>query len=88
MSIEQNKAATRRFVEAVIARDLSTVQELVTDDFILHLPGAPDMHGREGARQWAQMMMSVFPGQQVTIVASQPSCTGCADSGRCRERPR
>lgn len=72
MSIEQNKATTRRFVEAVIARDLSTVQELVTDDFILHLPGAPDMNGREGARQWAQMMMSVFPGQQVTIVASQP----------------
>jgi steroid delta-isomerase-like uncharacterized protein len=68
MSIEENKTLTRRFVEAVTARNLAAVKELVADDFVLHLPGSPDIRGREGAAQWAQGMMDVFPDQQVTIV--------------------
>jgi steroid delta-isomerase-like uncharacterized protein len=68
MSTEQNKAMVRRFVDAVVARNLSLVGDSVAENFVLHLPGSPDLHGREGAKQWAQMLVSAFPDQQVTIV--------------------
>jgi len=56
MSIEQNKAVVRRFLESGLNVD-SLVDEVCSPDYVNHLvPG-----GREGAKQFFPMMRSAFP---------------------------
>ncbi len=58
MSIEQNKAVVRRFIEMSLNNmDAALVDELVAPDYVNHLmPG-----GREGFKQFLPMLRSAFP---------------------------
>ncbi len=68
MSIEQNKATCRRFVDEVINRgNLAVVDELVAPEFVdrTPLPGlTPD---REGYRQSFAAFRAAFPDFHATI---------------------
>ena len=56
MSVEQNKAVVRRYLESGLNAD-ALVDEVCTPDYVNHLvPG-----GREGAKQFFPMLRSAFP---------------------------
>ncbi len=65
MSIEQNKAVVRRFIEMELDNlDVSLTDELLAPDYVNHLlPGG----GREGFKQFATMMRSAVPGLKIYI---------------------
>ena len=48
MSVDENKAVVRQLVERTAAGDSSSIDELTTDDFVLHVLWG---EGREGDRQ-------------------------------------
>ena len=64
MSIEQNKAVVRRFIEEVLDnQDLAVVDELLAPDYVNHLaPG-----GREGFKQFNTMLRSALPDLKIHI---------------------
>lgn len=64
MSIDQNKAIVRRFIEEVLDKqDLALVDELLAPDYINHLaPG-----GREGFKQFNTMMRSALPDLKIHV---------------------
>lgn len=45
MTTEQNKALMRRFLEASVASDQATYEELLAPDFVAHFPGGPQNRG-------------------------------------------
>jgi len=62
MSIEQNKAVVRRFIESAL-NDLDTalVDELFAPDYVNHMmPG-----GREGFKKFLPMLGSAFPDLKI-----------------------
>ena len=60
MSIEQNKAVVRRYLESGFNAD-AIVDEVCSPDYVNHLvPG-----GREGAKKFYPMMRSTFPDLKV-----------------------
>ena len=69
MSVEQDKALVRRFVEEIFNRgNMSVVDELFAPDFVEHeeLPaGIPN--DREGVIQLTTMLRSAFPDFKATI---------------------
>jgi predicted ester cyclase len=66
MSIEENKALVRRFVEEVQCRhNLAAIDELVSPDFVDH--DAPEGSGRAGSREFFSMMFVAFPDMRFTI---------------------
>jgi predicted SnoaL-like aldol condensation-catalyzing enzyme len=62
MSIEQNKAVVRRFMEEVLDKqDYALVDELLAPDYVNHLaPG-----GREGFKQFNTMLRSALPDLKI-----------------------
>jgi predicted SnoaL-like aldol condensation-catalyzing enzyme len=64
MSIEQNKAVVRRFIEEVLNnQDLALADELLAPDYVNHLaPG-----GREGFKQFNTMLRSALPDLKVHV---------------------
>jgi steroid delta-isomerase-like uncharacterized protein len=68
MSTEENKAVVRRYVQAFNSSNLDAIVDGVAPDFVLHIPGSPDIHGPEGVKQWAQSNQIAFPDTKVTIV--------------------
>ena len=67
MSLQENKAVVRRFVEEVQCRhNLAALDELFSPDFVDH-SGPPDLQGLEGARQFFSMMFASFPDMHFTI---------------------
>ncbi len=64
---EENKAIARRFYEAISAGRLEIVDELVAANMVEHeeFPGLA--HGREGVRQFMQMMRTAFPDFKMTL---------------------
>jgi steroid delta-isomerase-like uncharacterized protein len=69
MSIEQNKAVVRQFVEEVINQgNISLIDELLTSDFVEHEELPPGMPaGREATKAMFTMMRSAFPDTKATI---------------------
>src|SRR5260221_2779978 len=69
MSIEENKAAERRFYEEVWHKHhLGYVDELVAPEVVEHNPAVPGQGpGLEGFRQMIAMALSAFPDVQITI---------------------
>jgi steroid delta-isomerase-like uncharacterized protein len=69
MSVEQNKALFRRFVEEVFNKgNISTIDELLAPNFVereVLPPGTPS--GREGIKQMTRMFRGAFPDFNVTI---------------------
>jgi steroid delta-isomerase-like uncharacterized protein len=69
MSVEQNKAQFRRFVEEVFNKgNVSTIDELLAPNFVereVLPPGTPG--GREGVKQLTMMFRTAFPDFNVSI---------------------
>ena len=68
MSLEENKALTRRFYDEVINKgNLDLIDELVSADFVEHeeFPGLPTT-GPEAPKAALGMFMAAFPDLQIT----------------------
>ena len=69
MSVEQNKALFRRFVEEVFNKgNVSTIDEFLAPNFVereVLPPGTPS--GREGVKQLTMMFRTAFPDFNVRI---------------------
>ncbi len=63
MSLEENKAIVRRFIEAYNKHDLSSIDEFVAPDFVDH----SHKTGREGIKQLFGMAFKAFPDWHETI---------------------
>ena len=67
MSTEDNKAIARRYVEEVFnQKNLATVDELNTPDFVLH-NASTTIQGREPYKQYLSMLFTAFPDMHITI---------------------
>lgn len=67
MSIEENKAIIRRWVEGYNNHDPSIVDELISDDYVLHAPGGQDIKGPESFKQMFIANLPIFPDIHYTI---------------------
>ena len=67
MSIEENKALIRRWVEKLNNKDLTVVDELISDDYVLHVPGGSEIKGPQGLKQMFAVNMVAFPDSYYTI---------------------
>ena len=69
MSVEENKALVRRFVDEIVnAGNLDLLDELVSADFVEHeaFPGFPTT-GPEAPRAAMEMFRTAFPDFQFTV---------------------
>jgi len=67
MSLEENKALIRRFVEEVQCQhNLAALDELFSPDFVDH-SGMTDPPTLEGSRQFFSMMFAAFPDMRFVI---------------------
>ncbi|MQS36471.1 ester cyclase [Streptomyces katsurahamanus] len=65
---ETNMALLRTAYQNLRNRDLDACVELLTENFIANLPGAPGpLHGREIWKQGTQTMLEGFPDLQITV---------------------
>ena len=69
MSVEQNKALFRRFVEEVFNKgNVNTIDELLASDFAEREELPPGMpRDREGVKQLTRMFRTAFPDFNVSI---------------------
>ena len=67
MSTEDNKALARRYIEEVFnQKNLATVDELNTPDFVLH-NASTTIQGLEAYKQFVSMYLTAFPDLHTTI---------------------
>ncbi len=67
MSMEENKAIVRQYVEEVInKRNLAALDEFNPPTYVLHSPGSLPMN-REAAKQFITVFQTAFPDLQQTI---------------------
>ena len=65
---DQNIAVMRKGLAAAQRGDLDASAELLTEDFIAHLPVLPEpLHGREVWRQGVQAMRAGFPDLRIDV---------------------
>ncbi|MFI1867972.1 ester cyclase [Streptomyces jumonjinensis] len=65
---EKNMALLRTAYQNLRNRDLDACVELLTENFIADLPGAPGpLHGREIWKLGTQAMLEGFPDLQITV---------------------
>jgi len=68
MSVEENKEVVRRFVEEVLQKhNLSVIDDIISEDYLLHDPDGRQIKGPEGFRQLAQNNLVGFPDVWYTI---------------------
>jgi steroid delta-isomerase-like uncharacterized protein len=68
MSVEENKAIARRYIEEVWNQgNLAVLDELLTPDFVIHYPLAPVPPGPEGAKTHTAPLLKGFPDARHTI---------------------
>jgi steroid delta-isomerase-like uncharacterized protein len=67
MSTESNKAAVRRFREALNAGDLDEALAVFVPNAVVHLSGAPDPLTMEGFKQFGSVFLSALSGGRSTI---------------------
>ena len=63
MSLEENKAIVRRFIEAYNKHDLSSIDDFVAPDYVDHT----NQVGLEGLKQLFNMAFKGFPDFHETI---------------------
>jgi predicted ester cyclase len=67
MSIEENKAVDRRYVEEVLQKGrLDAIDELCAENYVGHVSGFPDMD-RAGEKQMMTMLRAAFPDLTVKV---------------------
>ncbi len=69
MSVEENKAVTRREIEEIFNQggNLNAAEEIYAPNYVGHEPTFGDVHGVEGAKQFAASYRQAFPDLQTTI---------------------
>jgi steroid delta-isomerase-like uncharacterized protein len=69
MSIEDNKAIVRRLNDEVWSKGrLDVVDELIADDFVTTVVGAPELiRGPQGFREFVVMYRNAFPDLRITV---------------------
>ena len=68
MSPEELKARARRLVEEVFNQgDLAVAEELISSDYLHHVPGEPPAPGLTGFKDWVTLMHSTFPDFHVIV---------------------
>jgi steroid delta-isomerase-like uncharacterized protein len=70
VSMEENKALTRRVIEEANSRgNLDVVDEFIASDYVLHTPTAPtrEVRGTEGYKQLISMQRSAAPDLNFTV---------------------
>ncbi|MFD7320309.1 ester cyclase [Streptomyces sp. NPDC059875] len=67
-TVEKQRALLRSAYEKLASGDLDACVEMMTEDFIANLPGAPEpLRGREIWRLGAQSMVDGFPDLQIHV---------------------
>jgi steroid delta-isomerase-like uncharacterized protein len=68
MSTEENKAIVRRLNDEVWSKGrLEVIDELIADDFVATVVGAPEqIRGRQGFREFVVMYRKAFPDLRLT----------------------
>jgi steroid delta-isomerase-like uncharacterized protein len=70
MSIENNKALARRWLDEVWNKgDLSLIDELIAPNYVLHDPMRPGLKGRTGIKESIATFRIAFPDIHFTIEA-------------------
>jgi steroid delta-isomerase-like uncharacterized protein len=69
MSTEENKAIVRRINDEVWSEGhLDVIDELIADDFIATVVGAPEqIRGPQGFREFVVMYRTAFPDLRITV---------------------
>jgi steroid delta-isomerase-like uncharacterized protein len=68
MSIEENKAIVRRYMEEVVSHNnRDTASQILAPDVVNHIPGMPDLRGLEGDQQLNLMFRGGFPDARITV---------------------
>jgi steroid delta-isomerase-like uncharacterized protein len=67
MSVENNKAAVRRFNEAFNVGDLDGAVAVFASNAVIHNSGAPDPLNVEGFKQFGGVFRAAFPDGKLTI---------------------
>jgi len=67
MSVEENKAIARRWVEEENKKNVAAVDEIIASNFVGYTAGVEEVHGPEGMKQlWATLFVA-FPDYHATI---------------------
>ena len=67
MSLEENKALVRRWVELWNAGDVSAVGEFVAPGYVRHDPNGPEVRGPEAEQRLIAMYLAAFPDLRFTL---------------------
>lgn len=68
MSANDNKAIVRRYAEEIWNRgNLAALPDFVPDDYVLREPGAPDIVGPSGFRDYISAVRTAFPDSRLEI---------------------
>jgi len=67
MSVEENKAVVRQYVESIGKGDISAVEELTTSNFVMHALGAGRDIDREALKQTREVAKAGFPDSTATV---------------------
>ena len=69
MSAQENKSVVRREFEEILSQggNLDAAQEIYATDYVGHEPTFGDVHGVEGAKQFAATYRQAFPDIQTTM---------------------
>ena len=69
MSAQENKSVVRREFEEIFSQggNLDAAQEIYAPDYVGHEPTFGDVHGVEGAKQFAATYRQAFPDLQTTM---------------------
>ena len=69
MSAQENKSVVRREFEEIFSQggNLDAAQEIYAPDYVGHEPTFGDVHGVEGAKQFAATYRQAFPDIQTTM---------------------
>ena len=63
MTLEENKAIVRKFIEALNKQDLSSIGDLAAPDYVNHSKD----YALEGAIEYTEMILKAFPDFHATI---------------------
>jgi len=61
MSIEENKAIIHSYFDMINKHDLTIVDQIISDDYVLHGPGGQDIKGQEVLKQAFIAAIAGFP---------------------------
>lgn len=84
MSIEENKALVRQYVEAIHRGDIEEGEELVAADFVFHISGSPAPLNRETFRTRFASLLAGFP--DLSVASEELTAEGDLVAGRWTTR--